>query len=256
MSMPFTRVGGRAARRSRRVRRGVVAAVLPFALLAILAAPVLAVPSGTLDQHNNTTAGATGNSEGGQTAQTFTAGKTGKLTYLRLYCMGYGGPQPGYDATVDLYATAAGVPSTKVATSETSTASSSCDSSGTWVDYVFATPPSVTSGTVYAIVMGGLSKWGRDSTNAYAAGRQCDRAEGWACSAVNDYLFETYVDPAATAAPTATVKVPTQPPTDAIPAAGAATGGTGTLLIGFALAAVVAAVALAVPVRRRGSRRR
>lgn len=233
-------------------RRLAAAALLPIALLALAASPVLGALLGTLDQHNNDTTGAVGHFAGVQSAQTFTAGATGRLTYARLYCMGYGEGNTN-DVNVELWSVANGKPDAKLATSEASNASSACDSGGTWVDYAFAPTVTVTSGTQYAIVFGGNDAWGMSPSNAYAAGASCENPEGWGCGTLdvptNDYLFETYVLAAATPTPF----VPTEPPTDSLRTAPDSSTGSG---VGIVLAVLAVGATIVVLPARRSSRRR
>jgi hypothetical protein len=230
-----------------------------IALTALLAAPVLAVIPGTLDQHNNDTTGATPNT-GVQYAQTFTAGLTGELTDVRLYCMGYGADSSVNDDTIALYSVTAGAPDQLLGTSAQSDASSSCDSTGSWVDFTF-TGHNVVAGTQYAVVIGGNDAWGMSPSDAYAGGSACNGGEGWSCGQP-DYLFETYVlaaaatpTPPATATPraTATPQIPTQPPTDTAGTTGGGTANPGLALVLVALG--VAATVVVLPMRRIGRNR-
>ncbi len=276
----------------------VSAAAAALILTLSAAGTALAVIPGTLDQAHecavtdcNTADAAlypSWNSQNGtdETAavtlgQTFTAGRTGPLTAVSLYLAGIdGSPAPATLTVAVVNVDGSGNPimTSILAAGTIATAGTSLTSSMTpgWFTLAFSTPPSVTSGHKYAIVLGGATqtgawmRWAIDSTNAgaytdYAGGEamaasKAQAASTWAWTTMNDVLtdggqgtadfgFRTYVGAAAT--PTATL--PSQPPTDTLSPRHAADGTGAIALVG--LLAVIAAAALFAP-SRIGKRRR
>jgi hypothetical protein len=183
------------------VRRLAGALFIASLLLALLPGAVSAVPPpGTLDQSSVT--GITDfrsmlrPSGVRWIGHTFTAGKTGLLTRVELYLFledaGVGNPPT---ATVEIYPTDAG--SGMPTGSALASASLSVSSlSPTWYGFAFTTPPQVTTGTKYAIVVtgspDGYASW--YYSDVYAAGQNIvNTGSGW--SVVPNYgrAFRTYV---------------------------------------------------------------
>ncbi len=202
---PLPGARGRSRRRGRVIG---LSAVLPVAFLALTAGPALATPPGTLDQHQEVWSGGYSAYDDGYsaTAQTFTAGMSGTLTGVSLYCVNYGNTD-NTDTQVQIQGVdSGGYPNgTVLATSDvTNDASSTCDGGG-WVDFLFSSGPTVAAGTAYAIVWPGYAQWGDSSAgDPYPSGAECNDGEGWFCSVgeVNwDYAFRTYVQGGTTQAP-------------------------------------------------------
>jgi hypothetical protein len=131
---------------------------------------------------------------------TFTAGKTGLLTHVELYLFvemdGVGVPDA---ATVEIQTTdpISRMPSGSVIA--TATTSLSDTSPAMWYDFVFATPPQVTAGTRYAIVVTGAPDGGSSwyYTNPYTGGGQnlVNQGSGWTVTPNSGRAFRTYVFP-------------------------------------------------------------
>jgi hypothetical protein len=209
-------------------------------------------------------------------AQTFTAGATGPLNAVSLYLGGIDGSAvPATLAVAVVNTDGAGAPNlgSVLASGNLTTGGTSLASSATpgWFTLVFSTPPTVTSGHKYAIVLAPATwnqaaawmRWGIDSSQAgaytdyaggeaYAATRPQSSA-AWSWETMNavltdggqgtaDFGFRTYVG---AAVPTPSPTLPSVPPTDtATP--GGSSGGAGTLGL-FGLLALVAAAGLVVP---------
>src|SRR3974390_1470483 len=275
-------------------RRRLAAALAALALTLGAAGTALAVIPGTLDQshdcvatHCNTANTAlyphwySGNGTGNNDStgrvtlgQTFTAGRSAHLTAVSLYLAGIDGAAPPATFTVGVVATdSQGVPNLgsaiaagSVTTADTTIATSTDPA---WVTVVFATPPTVTAGHKYAIVLGlagwqdqAWMRWALDTTvgegayTDYAGGEamaatQPKSSDPWnwqtmisvltdGGSGTADFGFRTYV-----AAATTPSAVPTQPPTDAATPTQTTSGGGATAV--FALLAVVAVAAIILP---------
>ena len=226
--------------------------------------------------------------------QTFKAGITGKLTGVELYAEGLDASTPA-SFDVHIVATSGGIPQAGSVLASATVQTSLLRSTPDWIPVTFSTPPSVTSGTTYAIVLadahwdnGQLAAvqpwllWEMDSDTGSPA--YTDYAGGEAMAATKDpnvathtwelmfqilndggsghadFAFRTYVQAAApgptpTATPTPTRFVPTQPPTDATPAGQSGSSASGVLPVILALGGL-AAVALLAPRRRGAARRR
>jgi hypothetical protein len=128
-------------------------------------------------------------------AQTFTAGKTGQLTHVQLYLFledaGVGDP-PTVTAEI-LPTDASGLPTgSSLATAAVSVSSLV----PAWYGFVFATPPQVTAGTRYAIVVTGspadYASW--YYTDAYGSGQNLVKTTGgWTVVPNSGRAFRTYV---------------------------------------------------------------
>ncbi len=288
---------------SRRRSAAAVAAVIMS--MAAVGSALAAPPPGTLDQKHecattdcNTADTAdypnwysqngTGNNDATAQetlGQTFTAGMTGHLRGVSLYLAGIdGGTVPASLAVAIVNLDGAGKPNlgSVLASGTIPTAGTSISSSTTpdWFSVVFASPPTVTSGHKYAIVLapatwtqagGAWMRWGIDSTNAgaytdYAGGEAMaatrpQSSAAWSWETMNDVLtdgspgtadfgFRTYVEAAANPTPF----VPTQPPTDAAPAGRGGSSSSGAMPVLLALGSLAAVALLAT--RRRGAVRR
>lgn len=278
----------------RRIAAGAAALILTLGA----AGTALAIIPGTLDQAHecattdcNTANAAlypSWNSQNGNDAtavvtlgQTFTAGKSGQLTAVSLYLGGIdGSPVPATLTVALVNVDGSGNPlmTSILASGTIATAGSSLSSSMTpaWFSLAFSSPPSVTSGHKYALVLGGATqtgawmRWAIDSTSAAAypdypggeamAASKAEGASTWTWTTMNDVLtdggqgtadfgFRTYVRAAAVPTPT----LPSQPPTDTL-SPRHATDGSGAVAL-VALLAVIAGAALFVP-SRIGKRRR
>jgi hypothetical protein len=288
------------------IQRRVAAGAAALLLAMSAAGTALAVIPGTLDQShdcattscNDTTdatyptwysGNGTGNNDataGVTLAQTFTAGVTGKLNAVSLYLAGIdGAPVPTSFQVGVTNVDGSGKPdlSSVVTSGIVATSGTTLSTSMTpaWVTVVFGTPPTVTAGHKYAIVLGvatlsASNAWMRWAIDSSASGAYTDYAGGeamaasrptsgspwsWATmisiltdggSGTADFGFRTYVTAAAAATPTPSI--PSQPPTDTVAPKGAAGAGGATALLG--LLAAVAAVSLILPARRPRRRRR
>jgi len=137
-------------------------------------------------------------------AQSFTAANSGQLTKISLYLKKVGSPT---NRTVRLITNNSGSPSkTLVTTSSygTLTASQVGQSSYGWIDITMITPPTITAGTKYWIVIDSFSDsdnyfiWGQDSSDAYAGGtgkyslNWSASSPSWS-SAGGDFAFRTWL---------------------------------------------------------------
>lgn len=143
--------------------------------------------------------------------QTFTPSVSGPMSRadLKLFCAGCTGTTP--NLTVSLRATAAGLPTGADITSETLAGFSS--GAATWYTVNFASPPMLTAGTQYAIVIRatanpspGTYAWNRSGAAAtgadvYAGGTRVTSANSggtWAITLTGgvstDFGFKVYVD--------------------------------------------------------------
>ena len=182
--------------------------VASVAILALTAGGALA-GAGTLDQHQDThDPSATFDAWDYPTAQTFTANLSGQLNRVSLY--GTEGNLGDRTLTVRIETVdGSGHPTgTLLSAGATTTA---IPLSG-WFDADFSTGPSVVAGSKYAIVFGSLGGvWpGGTCTNAYADGEALaiKGHTDWAPvsgldleSCIEDFAFEEWVIPSATAAP-------------------------------------------------------
>ena len=199
-----------------------VVAAAVASLLAIAPGTVLAV--GTLDQQQANTSGYTIDwIPGVKLAQTFTSARTGKLDTIEINANGSGSP-----VTIEIE-TATSVPTGTVL----DTQSLSLNDTG-WTQIKVKTPPNVTAGSKYAILITQFTDvgWRGDCSNAYGGGQGLVfdtgawySVPGWAAAfsapassyCAQDYAFRTYVTkPAPVATPTSKPK-PTPAPT-AVPA--------------------------------------
>lgn len=226
------------------MRRIALAPIAGVLLLALLPGSVAALVPGDLDQHSELVPHSLG-AQADQ-AQTFTAGKTGSLNDVELYFNGTG------TITVTIQSTASGLPTgTVLATSPVT-----ITSANGWIDFAFASPASVTSGVMYAIVFntGALAAvWGTDIVDPdnYVPGRALQFGEGWVPNQFRgDFAFRTYVSTAAaTATPATPAPTRTAPPTSTRDLSSSGTPSALMLLAG--LAAFSGAVAVILTMKRR-----
>ena len=145
------------------------------------------------------------------TAQTFTNGLTGRLDQVDVAVSRAGAPTT-LALTVELRATSGGVPSSTVlATGEIAGSTIPLDTiPQTFLSLSFATPPAVTAGIQYAIVLSsgacGFNNcfhWNFVGGNPYAAGSALQSQNGgpWVAQGLitnSDLAFKTYVTQAPT----------------------------------------------------------
>jgi hypothetical protein len=180
------------------VKRPALALSASILLVAFLPGSAMANIPGVLDQSNTAI---TMNVNASQPlAQTFTAGKTGLVNDVQLHMRAVTG---SIIATIE--PTIAGLPddSTVLAISPFVTPGSTA----AWVDFSFAPPAPVVSGTTYAIVfnmssLGGVPVPSADGSGDTYSGGQALTKSGASWIAVNDvfndFAFQTYVDPQVT----------------------------------------------------------
>jgi len=184
------------------MRRHVLAPMAGLVLLALLPGSAMALTPGDLDQQSNLVGHSLGSSA--DQAQTFTAGKTGALDDVELYFNGSG------TITVTIQTTSGGLPTGTVLATTTATPGSS----PAWLDFAFASPASVTSGVMYAIVFNtgvAAALWGTANTDPdnYAAGQALRDSGTWVASnSIGDFGFRTYVGTAAEGTPPSNVTAP------------------------------------------------
>jgi hypothetical protein len=200
------------------VRRRISSIAAAVALLAITAGNVMAV--GTLDQQQTNTSGYTIDwLAPDKVAQTFTAEITGKLDTVAVNGDAFGKP-----ATVQILSSGGST----VVDSQTAALTSNA-----WTQISLATPPSVTKGSQYWIVLAGPTEiaWNGDCTNSYGGGEakvyesstsSWYTVPGWWATfggggtntsyCAKDYAFKTYVTPPPAPTPSPTKK-PTPKPT-------------------------------------------
>jgi hypothetical protein len=158
-----------------------------------------------LDQAQTTSNASTGAYSNQWLAQTFTAGKTGDLTRVRLRLQG---PVFATTMTVQIRTVANGIPTgSDQASSGTILASKQYQVTYTptlyWHEVVFDTPVPIVAGAQYAIVVGNshatadfVFRWSQHSGNPYAGGGAYWTVQGvWNASqaSTHDFAFETYV---------------------------------------------------------------
>jgi len=175
------------------MKRRALAVCAGLVLLGLMPGAVQALVPAGLDQSNDPNLD-NQHTLGSQAdlAQTFTAGKSGLLSGVDLYMNGGNAP-----ISVTIEGTSSGHPDGNVmATSGTGTPPSAAN----WVPFSFANPPSVTAGTMYAIVFntgGSNAIWG--SENTYPGGQALvANGASWIThaflSSPGDYAFQTFVE--------------------------------------------------------------
>jgi len=208
--------------------------------------------------------------------QTFTAGITGKLTGVEIYANGrdIGGTSgPPASFTVHLESTTGSDHHPSGTVLATATVATPGGTTADWLSAIFATPPSVVAGTVYAITLADLAwqtpddawlRWELDSATVgdytdYPGGDAWASTGGdWASlytilndgdTGAADLAFRTYVQPAA-------VATLTQPATTTIPLSGTSGGSSEALLLAMIGLLCAALFLVAGSPRLTGRRRR
>jgi uncharacterized repeat protein (TIGR01451 family) len=165
---------------------------------------VILLNAPNLDQQNTagTTTG-TGFGTPAWTGQTFIPAVTGQLIKadIQLFCNGCGATPP--NLTLSIRATSGGLPTG--ADLATATIPGSLFAAGTTVlaTGTFGTPPTLTSGTQYALVLRPVAVpsgtgyfWIRSSPSTYANGQRVLSANSgatWTADATRDFNFKTYI---------------------------------------------------------------
>jgi hypothetical protein len=194
------------------MKRRALALFASLVLLGLVPGWALATTT-VLDQSAGFTIGKTFGGGTYSLAQTFVAGKTGKLTAVDLYMAGTG----TITATLTGATGSSGVPSG----SALATKAVTLNSSGGWIHFAFPTPHSVTSGHAYAIVFStGNLAWIGGSASNYSRGRALISISSmWEYlptefpGTFGDYSFRTYVAVTPPAKPKPAVVAPTVAPT-------------------------------------------
>jgi Domain of unknown function (DUF4082) len=197
-------------------------------LLGLVPGSTLAV-SGVRDQSNPSTdnnPACSNTAPDYPLAQTFTAGKSGSLTEVDLWMTGDGTTS----ITVKIEGTTSGGAPNDADVLATATATPA--STAGWVEFIFSTPPSITSETAYAIVFSTGRIFAVCAADSYAGALAWNDDGSW--SSGGEMAFQTFVagaaatpTPCATPAstPTPTVEAPQlvigtgSSPAQAIPAA-------------------------------------
>jgi len=184
-------------------RRVTLLLALSAACGACVVAPATAL-AGTLDQQQTASNFNEAVVDVQSVAQTFTAGRSGRLDQVDLFLRKFGSPAAGI--AVELRDVAAGAPGTQVLATTTVPASSVTGLSVLgFASAGFSAPASVAAGTQYAIVAytsaSGASAygWGAQSGNPYPGGSEFTLSasppgSSWAQHS-NDTAFKTYVAP-------------------------------------------------------------
>ncbi|MBI3651130.1 MAG: HYR domain-containing protein [Acidobacteria bacterium] len=156
----------------------------------------------TIDQQN--TAGTTTGTSFSATSlggQTFIPAVTGTLAKVdvQLFCSGCTGTTP--NLTVSIRNTSAGLPTG--ADLVTSTIPGFSSGAGTFYTASFGSPPALTSGTQYALILRPVSNpsvggyfWIRSSPSTYANGQRVttgDSGATWAADSTRDFNFRNYM---------------------------------------------------------------
>jgi Carboxypeptidase regulatory-like domain/Domain of unknown function (DUF4214) len=166
---------------------------------------VILSDSPILDQQNTTLSnfgvGITATTWGGQT---FTPALTGQLTRadINLFCSGCTGTFPIPNLTLSVRATSGGLPTG--ADIATTTLAGSPSGGSSYFAGTFSSPPTLTAGTVYALVVrpianpsAGTYALTRSSTNVYAGGQRVsstDSGGSWSATGQpSDAGFKTYM---------------------------------------------------------------
>ena len=217
---------------------------LVLAVLVALVAPAHAV-AGTLDQSQTATDASFSFGGQRQVAQTFTAGRSGHLDQVEVHVRRDVPPSSlstcnhGSGITAEIRTLTGGSPS-NTTLGTTTVPATSVPTVFDWIAPTFATPPSVTAGTQYALVLSATDasctgfwfpySWSAKSANPYIAGAafaKLDSGSSWAVQGTTDTTFKTYV---AAVPPSDTTPPPEQspPPAEPTPAAGDPAGDSTT----------------------------
>ena len=159
-------------------RRLLGAATATALALALVPGSALAALPGTVDQSTNP--GATSYLSDSLLIQSFTAGTTGALTHIELYCSDDGG---GFGATITL--------AFELALTHPGT----CGTTAGWVDFVLPNSYLVAAGNSYEIRIntGGMPSRMYGSDADYAGGEATEG--GSPITGISDFAFRTYVQP-------------------------------------------------------------
>jgi hypothetical protein len=144
--------------------------------LALLPGSAMAALPGTVDQ--STSPGATSYLSDTVLVQSFTAGRTGALTHIELYCS-----DDGIPADITL------------AFSMALTHSGTCGATADWVDFVLPNSYLVAAGNTYDITIntGYVPFRIYGSAADYAGGEATE--SGGSITGISDFAFRTYVEP-------------------------------------------------------------
>src|SRR5436305_290275 len=158
-----------------------------------------------IDQQNTAgTSTGTGFGTPAWTGQTFISGVTGLVTKVdvQLFCSGCGATPP--NLTLSIRATSGGLPTGADLVSATIPGSLFASGASVTATATFGSPPTLTSGTQYALILRPVSApagsgyfWIRSSPSTYANGSRVLSANSgatWSADATRDYNFKVYVD--------------------------------------------------------------
>jgi hypothetical protein len=182
------------------MKRRALALCAGFLLMGLMPGSTLAIVTPTYIDQSNTVKAA---NVSGHFAQTFTAGQSGPLSRVDLVLVSANAG--GDSLSLSIYPTdGAGTPVTTGTALATSGVASvpCCAVTGAWVSFSFASPFSVTAGTMYAIVFdthaGGANVWAFGSnTNAYSRGAAWRASPSWGHETSpdpDDFDFRTYLE--------------------------------------------------------------
>jgi hypothetical protein len=182
------------------MKRRALALCAGFLLMGLMPGSTLAIVTPTYIDQSNTVKSP---NVSGHFAQTFTAGQSGPLSRVDLNLASLNNPGGG-SLSLSIYPTdGAGTPvTTGTALATSGSASVPYVLTGVWVSFSFASPFSVTAGTMYAIVFdtqgGGANVYAFGSnTNAYSRGAAWLASPSWVSMTSpdpNDFDFRTYLE--------------------------------------------------------------
>jgi hypothetical protein len=194
-------------------------ALVSGAAAAVILGVVSSASAGTLDQQQTAFNSNAGLFSTQSIAQTFTPGLTGRIDQVDLALLKAGTP-PGPSVTVEIRGTSGGNPGA-APLGTASIPTSSVGVTSAFLSATFATPPSVTAGTKYAIVVYSPGAAGNavgvsdQTTDVYSGGAAFfDATEAippgsaWGLNGTSDFAFKTFVAPPL---PPATPSAPTVP---------------------------------------------
>ena len=210
-----------------------------------------ASPAGWLDQQQGEFAGSYSASM--SFGETFTPSMTGPLSAVSLYDYGYSAAMP---INLEIRTTTGGKPNGGAAPDSnnptvqpneqipayvlaSATLTVGGERESRWIDFTFSSPPTLTAGTLYAIVVNGDCGWGVvNDPNAYTRGNgvQFDHGSWGPLEAGTDLVFQTFMGAGST----------TPPPTVT---AGEVDRGDQPIQPIFAIAALIGLAATAVVIR-------
>jgi len=164
---------------------------------------VILLNGANIDQQN--TAGTTTGTSFGTTSwggQTFIPAVTGLLTRVdaELFCSGCTGTTP--NLTLSVRNTTSGLPTGSDLV--TATISGFSSGAGTYYTGNFSSPPTLTAGTQYALILRPVANpspggyfWIRSSPGTYANGQRVSSADSgatWTADSTRDFNFKTYIN--------------------------------------------------------------